>query len=409
MASTFVKVVDDGYAKLPAEEAFPLVKESTPLLQREGLSCARSVLSRGFGLGVLVTTVVLLCTPLVNVRHGGHGGHHQGGDRRKYCVAHAAYGMYVPVAEISRKSKEAYAAKNGYRFVELLGHKKEDFVATHCPELVSQMVNDYSWTTPVKVCGMWAVLRDSCDYVLWTDADAVIVDAEVSIERLMGLEKSPYSRELRRDAGAVLPAVYPEETQDILLFLNRECPGYNHTMAPGDCGRPRDFANCVNTGSLVLKSGAFAETFLRQQLTMAIFNNDFLTQSPCSTVDFDSGIEDWDQCNFPHKTEQCTLECLYRVQPTYFNSTICKKATAAEDYLTGVLLEDRFQQQVYGGNTTGNTTKLMDRFKESELMPSYDGSLVFNCMGGKRDAKLTCVRQATMHYWPEVADAVAAL
>ena len=80
-------------------------------------------------------------------------------------------------------------------------------------------------------------------------------------------------------------------------------------------------------------------------------------------MDFDSGIEDWDQCNFPHKTEQCTLECLYRVQPTYFNTTICKKATAAEDYLTGVLLEDRFQQQVYGGNTTGNTTKLMDRFK----------------------------------------------
>ena len=42
-------------------------------------------------------------------------------------------------------------------------------------------------------------------------------------------------------------------------------------------------------------------------------------------------------------------------------------------------------------------------------MPSYDGSLVFNCMGGKHDAKLTCVRKATMHYWPEVADAVLAL
>ena len=178
-------------------------------------------------------------------------------------------------------------------------------------------------------------------------------------------------------------------------------------------GRPcRDFANCVNTGALILRSGFFAESFMREQLTMAIFPTTFLEHSPCSTRGFMADIPDWDQCAFPHKTEQCTLECLYRVQPDLFNATRCRVATKERNYLSGVLLEDHFQSLAYGGNTTGNTTELMRVFKDSVLMPKYEGSFVFNCMGGDPavgPAKLICARQATLNYWPQLRDAVLGL
>ena len=151
---------------------------------------------------------------------------------------------------------------------------------------------------------------------------------------------------------------------------------------------------------------------MREQLTMAIFPTTFLEHSPCSTRGLMADIPDWDQCAFPHKTEQCTLECLYRVQPDLFNATRCRVATKERNYLSGVLLEDHFQSLAYGGNTTGNTTELMRVFKDSVLMPKYEGSFVFNCMGGDPavgPAKLICARQATLNYWPQLRDAVLGL
>ena len=47
-----------------------------------------------------------------------------------------------------------------------------------------------------------------------------------------------------------------------------------------------------------------------------------------------------------------------------------------------------------------------------QVMPKYEGSFVFNCMGGDPavgPAKLICARQATLNYWPQLRDAVLGL
>lgn len=421
MASLFVPAGDAAYRKLAGSEKadpFPLVEESTPLvLKREGAACARSVLSRGFCLGVLVT--VFAVAGLATMRRSTEmrrqdAPRRRDGARRtrsKYCVAHGAYGDYVDVARISALSKRAYASAHGYAFVELLADDRDGFVASHCPELGSEIVGAYSMTTPVKACGLWAALRDSCDYVFWTDADAVIVDQSLTMETLLGHDAGSGgdSEALVAAPGAALPAVYPAEPDDALLFLNKGCSGYDG-LALGDCGPPESFATCINTGALVLKSGSFAEGFLRRQLAMAYFDNDFLQASPCSTAGFTQPEADWDQCMFEHRTEQCTLECLYRVTPTLFNRTRCLLAAEGRDYLSGLLLEDQYQLLAYGAEyTSANFTAFIKGVVGSPLVPPYDGTLVYNCMGGEPAQKVACARAATFSYFPELRATVTAL
>ena len=160
MASSFVAVPapEGGYRPLKGEDPFPLVApaESTPLvLKREGLACAKSVLSRGFVVGVVACALCVWA--LAALRSAGVARRRRGAApaarRHKYCVAHAAYGDYLPVAEITAASKRSYANARGYAFHELLGATREDYVAAHCPELGAQIHGAFSKTTPVKACG----------------------------------------------------------------------------------------------------------------------------------------------------------------------------------------------------------------------------------------------------------------
>ena len=100
----------------------------------------------------------------------------------------------------------------------------------------------------------------------------------------------------------------------------------------------------------VIKSGLFAESFLRQQLAMAVFDNTFLQHSLCSSHAImnhtDTGTyhnwatNTWDQCVYNKKTEQCTIECLYRYEPALFNTSRCLWSNQQHDYLTGIIVNN---------------------------------------------------------------------
>lgn len=328
--------------------------------------------------------------------------------RSEFCIAHAAYGEeYKTIAAVSAVTKRRYAELHGYRFLQYLSSSLEEFVTKYCPELEGQIELAYSKTTPVKSCGIWAALRDSCDYVLWTDADAVVVDSSLSMESLLFMEKS---EETSAEDVARLA------DKDVLFFLEDFeelglCPELSEEVAPaGFCGSADAFGNCVNTGALIVRSGRFAETLIRDQLALAVFDNDFLLHSPCSTNDLGVGLArniTWDQCMFAGETEQCTLSCLYRNKPELLDRTMCRISDDnATHYLYGILLDppDEAADSVARLAAKGHDVPLPTTVFEDGLKPPhpYSGSLVFNCMGGNFQEKLHCVTYATYNMWPEL-------
>ena len=284
--------------------------------------------------------------------------------KHAYCVAHGAYGNYTRVARVASRSKRAYARSRGYGFVELLAENRDDFLATHCPELRGEAERAFSKTTPVKACGVWAALRDSCEAVLWTDADSIVVDGRLGVEQIIG-------------------------DREAAFFLET-------TGVSGDCGTADEFAAHVDAGAFVLKSGSWAEVLLRQQLALSIFDNAFLEHSPCSTKGLDPLNPNWDQCHYAGKTEQCTLGCLYRTQPQLLERTRCVYASLASSPLGGVLLEPDYQVAAYGVNASSVAEFLGEVFPA--IAPRADGLLVFNCMGGTAAEKVLCVEWATAFY-----------
>ena len=284
--------------------------------------------------------------------------------KHAYCVAHGAYGNYTRVARVASRSKRAYARSRGYGFVELLAESRDDFLETHCPELRGEAERAFSKTTPVKACGVWAALRDSCEAVLWTDADSIVVDGRLGVDELLG-------------------------DREAAFFL--ETAGVS-----GDCGTADEFAAHVDAGAFVLKSGSWAEVLLRQQLALSIFDNAFLEHSPCSTRGLDPLNPNWDQCHYAGKTEQCTLGCLYRTQPQLLERTRCVYASLSSSPLGGVLLEPDYQVAAYGVNASSVAEFLGDVFPA--IAPRADGLLVFNCMGGTAAEKVLCVEWATAFY-----------
>ena len=339
--------------------------------------------------------------------------------RTKFCVAHGAYGEnYKSIAALSARTKAKYADLHGYRFVEFIGDTLDDFVDKYCPELAGQIKYAYSATTPVKSCGIWASLRDSCDYVLWTDADAIIVDSSITMEHLLFMDDDEADDDLVR-------------SKDVLFFLESYadlglCPDLTspeRQLPKGSCGLPDEFGNCVNTGAVIMRSGDFTETLLREQLAMAVFDNDFLTNSPCSTNDLGTGFAKnltWDQCMFTGETEQCTLSCLYRQNPKFLENTACQISNDNQThYLFGTLLSPPIEavisyldtlkddtppeKIVIPKNLQFNTTDdYLDYLRSIGPPHPYEGTFVYNCMGGDFFQKMNCVAMATYWLWPEM-------
>ncbi|KAJ8609633.1 hypothetical protein CTAYLR_006270 [Chrysophaeum taylorii] len=333
----------------------------------------------------------------------------EGRTRSKFCIAHAAYGPeYVSVAKVAAVTKRRYAERHGYRFVEYVSNSLDDFVDTYCPELQGQIALAYSKTTPVKSCGIWAALRDSCDYVLWTDADAVLVDSSIRMEDLLYLEPGDdvSSEDVDRLAGRSV-LFFVEAYRKLGLCANLS----DKHLERGYCGTAEEFGNCVNTGAMIVKSGSFAETLIRDQLALAVFDNDFLEHSPCSTNNLGSGMAlniTWDQCMFEGETEQCTLSCLYRNNPVLLEDTVCRVSDDNRThYLFGTLLDppraavESFSHQL--GLSLPNKTEAMRQFDGKHDPPHpYEGSFIYNCMGGDFARKMQCVTAATYSLWPEM-------
>ncbi|KAJ8600220.1 hypothetical protein CTAYLR_001939 [Chrysophaeum taylorii] len=326
--------------------------------------------------------------------------------RSRFCVAHAAYGSeYSSMAKISAVTKRRYAQLHGYRFLEFVAPSLDDFVDAYCPELKGQIALAYSKTTPVKSCGIWAALRDSCDYVLWTDADAVVVDSSIRLEELMYLEDG--KRASSEDVDRLTD-------RSVLFFLEAYkkfglCPGLaDPALEPGSCGSPEEFGNCVNTGAMIFKSGTFAETLIRDQLALAVFDNDFLRNSPCSTNNLGNAKNlTWDQCAFSGETEQCTLSCLYRNNPVLLEDTVCRVSDDNRThYLFGTLLdppEEAVESFADLGLSIPSETNAMRQFDGNHGPPHpYDGSFIYNCMGGDFARKFECLAYATYSMWPEM-------
>lgn len=364
---------------------------------------------------VTLCVIPLIVASLTSPDRNGKKHNSSSPSRSQFCVAHAAYGTeFRSIAEVSAVTKRRYAEMHGYQFLEYISDSLDEFVDTNCPELRGQIDLAYSKTTPVKSCGMWAALRDSCDYVLWTDADAVLVDSSLTMEALLYLEPSQgvSTEDVERLGG-----------KDVLFFLEAYkelglCPELNDDPAPGFCGSADSFGNCVNTGALILRKSDFAETMIRNQLALAIFDNDFLLDSPCSTQNLGVGASrniTWDQCMFVGETEQCTLSCMYRNEPQLLDNTMCRVSDDNQThYLFGTLLdppeealESLLEYAAAHNIQLPNTTTPTDMF-EGAAAPHrkpprpYQGSLVYNCMGGDYEEKLQCVTYATYYMWPEM-------
>lgn len=248
--------------------------------------------------------------------------------------------------------------------------------------------------------------------MLWTDADAVLVDSSLRMEDLLYMEPNEH---VSRDDVARLA------DKEVLFFLEAYeqlglCPDLFdlEDLTPGDCGSANDFGNCVNTGALIVRSGEFAETLIRDQLALAIFDNDFLLHSPCSTNDLGVGAArniTWDQCMFPGETEQCTLSCLYRNRPQLLEKTMCRVSDDnTTHYLFGTLLDAppeaissfRVYSERHGLSIPVENSSMSLYDGKHKPPREYKGSLVYNCMGGDFSKKLECVTYATFSMWPEM-------
>jgi hypothetical protein len=204
------------------------------------------------------------------------------------CLAHTAFGPeYVKLSNtFTMPNKRRYSTFHGYTLVTSQQNSLEELMKTDFAGCFSGMTPwGMDLQTLLKVCSIFKAFQKGCNQVLWTDADAGILNYQVPVHHFTKDNKNAHIYWSVSDIGAwALCRSYPANSGCISMEM---------------------FTSCLNSGAFVVKNTYWSEFFLLRVLTRSRdLNNPF-----CTTAIFNSA--GFDQCYISgrHYGDQCAISC----------------------------------------------------------------------------------------------------
>lgn len=213
------------------------------------------------------------------------------------CLVTGAVGKsYIALANLTGRTKEAYAARWGYRYLQYSYATPAEFVDwCHGTELGSRFPRErLSLNHPMlKYCILEDALAGAgCGRALWTDADAVMVNWEIPADfRWPGAVMSSFDKPY---------ALYPMLPLPGSVQIQPLTDDYCLTEAP--CTKFTKFWTCLNSGVFLLDSSPAAHDYIFRMLNGTV--NNMSRALGCSTASYNPSGRDqcgqddgmWDQC-----------------------------------------------------------------------------------------------------------------
>jgi len=309
------------------------------------------------------------------------------------CLLSVAVGrLYVEAAKVAGRTKVAYAKKAGYRNLFFYFEDPHQFNEwCRSTALGSKFQwEDSQWThsTLLKYCAVSAAINENgCEKVLFSDADALIVNFDLAV----GFDWPGAPRP--QDDGPHLLwafAQWPEgfdkkgkPNVEVVPRDSKWCtsgvdPAASASNSPGSCGTYAKFASCLNTGVFVMDNSQTSKDFVHQ-VVRALLE---ITQDGCST----GHLNPWglDQCKLS-RGDQCIAACSIRNAPANAelddNNVTVPKEFMCLDTMARPRLQETYQ------------------LKHDYPVPHSD-TFVVNCIG---DEKVKCIN-SVMRKFPHLAE-----
>lgn len=215
------------------------------------------------------------------------------------CVITAAIGAdFVQMASLSGRTKEAYARKWNYTYLQYEWNAINEFLDwCHATELGSRFARqDLELNHPtLKYCVMdHALGAKGCKRALWTDADSVLMNWDIEVDfswpgAVMSASGEPYAIY----SMLSLPGGMQKNTG---ILHNDWC------LTDSPCTNFKKFWTCLNSGVFVLNDSPASHQYMNEVINGTV--SKMSRAVGCSTASYNPlkgdqcGLADglWDQC-----------------------------------------------------------------------------------------------------------------
>jgi len=304
------------------------------------------------------------------------------------CLLTIAVGdEYVAAAKEAGTTKVAYARKHGYRNLFFYFHASGDF-NVWCRN--TQLGRKFTWdndqwkhSTLLKYCAISsAVNENGCEKVLFTDADAMIINHDIPVEMSWpGIPQSQITTDIHaRWSFAQWPEGFTPDWKPNIAVVPHDSD-WCMSKEPGSCGSYKTFATCLNTGAFIMDNSDFSQ----QLIEHAIHTLLKITQKGCTT----GNLNPWqlDQCRLSHG-DQCITACAI-------------KHAGSNDGKAG---EDIALPEGFVCLDTAARPRLQEMFQLKNNYPApHNDTFVVNCIGSD---KINCIKHIKGMF-PHLSDSAA--
>ena len=193
-------------------------------------------------------------------------------------MGHAALGAAAAKDE-NVTSAQSYAARHGYRLLDLQADDMDGLRQSYCPELALEMAL-VETSLALKYCAVWhALQRDDCDYMAWIGSDDAVLDDTLRLDQFV------------------------KEGIDAVWFQQRRADAQS-----GSCGDHfEDLGGSIFAVGDDAKVG-WLKAFIHLKLAFSSMPKSFLETSDC-------------KCD--PSQDACTTACLYRHHPEWLDKAKC--------------------------------------------------------------------------------------
>jgi hypothetical protein len=223
------------------------------------------------------------------------------------CLVHVSFGAkYQQLSDLTLPNKMAYANRNGYILKQFVAPDL-DGLMQQLPLCVNKQITpslNYDFQTLLKFCGVLEAMASGCSDVMWTDADSVIFNLDVTIDYWTGAVPGTINANLT--------------TKDAYFALNNKW--FKHWCDTAAPNTMETFASCINTGVVIFKN----TTWMQSKLWSWLDFSKETVQEKCTTRDLNAvhadqcafaGRLSFKQHNQKHVGDQCVVACATRMAP----------------------------------------------------------------------------------------------
>jgi hypothetical protein len=234
-------------------------------------------------------------------------------EEQRFCVAQASVGDdEAAAARGPRGGKRAYASRNGYGFVDLEAATLRQLVAHECPAIAAAARHSDARAAKA-LCALRAAADAGCEWTLYVDAAAEVVDGGAGLEDLL-------------DASSGWAA-------STVWFL---VDGAARPAPSGPVGGPERFAGTLDLSALLARGGSDFVATMTDELLAIANESDFLASASCrgqSNATAANASDVADPCASPATRAECALGCLTRMHPNWLDerTSVCLRSSRSDD------------------------------------------------------------------------------